>query len=355
MAWEPTRVLFNRESKASETLFAIYDSIYNAYADPNRQPDVKAPFERTVNLERPVIGADISFVPQTEDRGVTFSDNGEEKEVVEILKDHKFNWIRLRLFVDPTAENGYSKDGYCSLDSTLVMAKRIKENGMKFLLDFHYSDTWADPGKQFKPESWEELEGSALEGKVYSYTNEVVQRFIDEGLTPEMVQVGNEIHNGMIWPNGKIEGDSAESFCTLLRCASAGVRAADPNIKIMVHIAKAHDLKNSTKFFDKIIQRDIVFDIIGQSYYPEWHGNLENMENNMIALANRYEKPIVIVEYKEHKKEVNEIVKKLPNNLGLGTFIWEATSPGWGNLFGRDGSTNENIDIYPAFYENYSK
>ncbi len=355
MAWEPTRVLFDKEGKPSEEILAIYDQIHDQYADPKMKPEVDEPYTRTVAVEKPIIGADISFVPQMEARGATYSDNGIEKDVVDILKDHRFNWIRLRLFVDPTAENGYSKEGYCGLEKTLEMAKRVKDAGMKFLLDFHYSDTWADPGKQFMPESWSDLKGSALEGKIYSYTNQVVKRFIAEGVAPDMVQIGNEIHNGMLWPEGKIEGDSAESFSVLLRCASAAVRAVDPNIKIMVHIAKAHDLKNSIRFFDKIISRDVKFDIIGQSYYPEWHGELDNMEANMTELANRYNKPIIIVEYKEHKKEVNEIVKNLPNGLGLGTFIWEATSPRWGNLFDRNGAANENLEIYPEFYENYNQ
>lgn len=353
MAWEPKRAIFNEEGKSSKEILAIYDQIQDQYADPNYQVDVAAPYERVVDLPKPIIGADISFVPQMEARGTTYSDNGVEKDVVEIMKDNRFNFIRLRLFVDPTAENGYSRQGFGGLEKTLEMAKRVEAAGMNLLLDFHYSDTWADPAKQFKPASWEGLEGSALEGKVYTYTNEVIQRFIDEGVKPELVQIGNEIHNGMIWPDGKIEGDSAESFSILLRVASAAVRAADPTINIMVHIAKAHDLKNSIKFFDKIIERDVVFDIIGQSYYPEWHGELEPMEANMIELANRYNRPMVIAEYKEHKKEVNEIVKNLPNGLGLGTFIWEATSPRWGDLFDGDGATNENMKIYHEFYDNY--
>jgi arabinogalactan endo-1,4-beta-galactosidase len=349
MAWEPTRVLFDKEGKPSKETFAIYDEIREQYSDPGKQPEVDSLFERTVDVEKPIIGADISFVPQSEARGATFSDKGKEKDVLEILKDHQFNWIRLRLFVDPTAENGYSKEGYCGLEHTIAMARRVKAAGMKFLLDFHYSDTWADPGKQYMPASWEGLKGSALEGKIYSYTNDVIKRFIDEELTPEMVQVGNEIHNGILWPEGKIEGDSAESFSVLLRCASAAVRAADPNIKIMVHIAKGGDNEHSTKFFDKIISRDVVFDIIGQSYYPEWHGTLQDLEKNLNDLATRYDKPIIVVEYKEHKKEVNEIVKNLPREMGLGTFIWEATSPRWGNLFDQDGAANENIEIYPDF------
>jgi arabinogalactan endo-1,4-beta-galactosidase len=355
MAWEPTRVLFDKEGKPSKEIFAIYDEIHEQYLDPNTLPEVDPPFARTVDIEKPTIGADISFVAQSEARGSTYSDNGEKKDVLEILKDHKFNWIRLRLFVDPTAKNGYSKEGYCGLEHTLAMAKRVKAVGMKFLLDFHYSDTWADPGKQYMPTAWEGLKGSALEGKIYDYTNEVINRFIDEGVAPEMVQVGNEIHNGILWPEGKIQGDSAESLSVLLRCASAGVRAADPNIKVMVHVAQGGDNEHSVKFFDKIIGRDVVFDIIGQSYYPEWHGTLADLEKNLNDLATRYDKPIVVVEYKEHKKEVNEIVKNLPQGLGLGTFIWEAASPRWGNLFDQNGAANKNIEIYPAFYADYKK
>ena len=123
----------------------------------------------------------------------------------------------------------------------------------------------------------------------------------------------------------------------------------------MVHIAQGGDNEHSVQFFDKIISRDVIFDIIGQSYYPEWHGTLEDLETNLNDLATRYNKPIVVVEYKEHKKEVNEIVKNLPNGVGLGTFIWEATSPRWGNLFDQDGSANENIEIYPQFYSSYNK
>lgn len=365
MAWEPARVLFNKEGKPSEEIFAIYDEIHNQYLKSGSETNVAQPFKRTVNIERPVIGADISFVPQMEARGASFSDNNEEKDVLEILKDHQFNWIRLRLFVDPDAEKGYSRDGkgFCGLEKTLKMAKRVKDSGMKFLLDFHYSDTWADPGKQFTPAAWKDLHGSALEGKIYNYTNETVRRFIDEGVRPDMVQVGNEINNGMVWPQGKLpEGkekvdsdEEMESFCVLLRCASAAVRAADSSITVMVHIACGGQNPESIAFFDKIISRDVKFDVIGQSYYPKYHGTLEDLEFNLNDLIERYKKPIIIVEYVEPKKEVNEIVKNLPDSLGLGTFIWEATSPRWGNLFDKDGSTNKHIDIYPEFYENYTK
>jgi|GEM_PF-310567 len=365
MAWEPTRILFNREGQASEEIFSIYDNIYAQYSNPETQPVVEPPFVRSIEIEKPVIGADISFVPQSEDRGAKFSDSGEEKDVLDILSDHKFNWIRLRLFVDPNAENGYSRggQGYCGLEKTLEMAKRVKAAGMKFLLDFHYSDTWADPGKQFTPASWARNQGSGLEGQVYSYTAEVLERFIEEGVRPDMVQVGNEINNGMLWPQGKLpEGadkvdsdEEMESFCVLLRCASAAVRATDPTIAVMVHIACGGQNPESVAFFDKILSRDVKFDVIGQSYYPEYHGTLEDLEANLNDLAERYKKPLFVVEYHHNRKEVNDIVHNIPNGLGYGTFIWEATSPGWGGLFDREGNTNEYMDIYPELYSDYTK
>ncbi|MBD0822843.1 glycoside hydrolase family 53 protein [Aestuariibaculum marinum] len=365
MAWEPTRAMFDKEGKPSESIFALYDDVYEQNLNPDQQPKVEPPFERTVNIERPVIGADVSFVPQSEDRGAKYSDQGQEKDVLEILKDHKFNWIRLRLFVDPDAENGYSRGGkgFCGLEKTLEMAKRVKAAGMNFLLDFHYSDTWADPGKQFTPSAWKELHGSALEGRIYSYTNETIKRFIDEGVRPDMVQVGNEINNGMVWPQGKLpEGkekvdsdEEMESFSVLLRCASAAVRAADPSITIMVHIACGGQNPESVAFFDKIISRNVKFDVIGQSYYPEYHGTLEDLEANLNDLVTRYDKPIFVVEYHHNRKEVNDIVHNIPNGMGLGTFIWEPTSPRWGGLFDQEGNTNENIDIYPELHSAYTE
>ncbi len=337
----------------NKELFAIYSEIDRDYA-AGVVPKVEPPYVRTVDLDDKIVGADISWVPQQEDKGVKFSNGGEEKDVLEIMSDHGFNWIRLRLFVDPTAENGYSKEGYCGLEQTIAFAKRIKAAGMKFLLDFHYSDNWADPGKQFKPASWDRDSGSGLEGRIYSYSKETIERFIAEGVTPDMVQVGNEINNGMVWPQGRIE-ESWIPFLVMLRCASAGVRAADPDIKIMLHIACGGQNEESVRFFDRALSRDVKFDIIGESYYPRWHGTLDDLKNNLNDLAERYRKPIVVVEYQEYRKEVNEIVAALPYNLGLGTFIWEATSPRWGNLFDENGASNENMALYPEIAALYSK
>ena len=298
------------------------------------------------------IGADISWVQQQEEKGLTYSDQGLKKDVLTILTDHGFNWIRLRLFVDPKAPKGYSKEGYCDLEHTLAMAKRVKASGMKFLLDFHYSDTWADPGKQFVPSSWDSLKGKDLEGRIFTYTKEVLLRFKKAGLSPDMVQIGNEINHGMIWPEGRSDS-TLIPLSNLLRQASKAVRFVSPKTQIMVHIACGGQNKESVWFFDRILKNGVVFDVIGQSYYPDYHGTLDDLKSNLTDLIARYHKPIVVVEYQVLRKEVNEIVLNLPDKMGMGTFIWEATSPRWGNLFDKDGVTTEYMKLYPEIAKQF--
>lgn len=298
------------------------------------------------------IGADISWVQQQEDKGLTYSDKGVKKDVLSILTENGFNWIRLRLFVDPKAPKGYSKEGYCDLEHTLDMAKRVKSAGMKLLLDFHYSDTWADPGKQFTPSSWENLKGKELEDRIFEYTNEVLLRFKKEGLTPEMVQIGNEINHGILWPVGKTDS-TLIPLSNLLQRAGQAVRKVCPKSTIMIHLASGGQNKESVWFLDNILKNGVVFDVLGQSYYPEYHGTLDDLKYNLTDLIARYHKPIVVVEYQVMRKEVNEIVLNLPSKMGLGTFICEATSPRWGNLFDKDGATTEYMSLYPALAEKF--
>lgn len=370
MAWEPTGALFGRDGSMNKELFAEYDAFWQSLQKVSTRPQYTAPHKREFKFDRPIVGADVSWVQQQENgdffmppragakrgEGLRFSQGGQQKDVLAILKDNGFNWMRLRLFVNPEAEGGYSPMGYCGLDSTLVMAKRIKAAGHKFLLDLHFSDNWADPGKQYTPSAWARSNGSGLEGQAYRYANETVKRFIAEGVRPDMIQIGNEINNGMMWPQGAIKEDGSwESFAVMLRCACAGARAADADIPLMIHIACGGQNEESVRFFDKIISRDVKFDVIGQSYYPRWHGTLDDLKANLNDLAARYGKPVVVVEYQDYRKEVNEIVRDVPGGLGIGTFIWEATVPMWGNLFNADGSANANLGIYPEFLKNYHK
>ena len=175
--------------------------------------------------ERPILGADISWTQQREADNTKYSDHGAQKDILEILREHGFNWIRLRIFVDPRAEHGYSRNkGYCDLDHTIAMAKRIKAADMNFLLDFHYSDTWADPGKQFKPSAWKDLHGEALQKAVREYTRNTLERMKVEHVLPDMIQVGNEINHGILWPDGALDRENWDSFCNLLKAATTGAR-----------------------------------------------------------------------------------------------------------------------------------
>ncbi len=299
-----------------------------------------------------IIGADISFLPQLEDRGIKFSKDGVQADAIKILKDHGFNYIRLRIFNDPAADSGYSpKKGFCDLGHTKKMALRIKDAHMKFLLDFHYSDFWADPGKQFKPGAWKNLDFTQLQHAVYEYTKKVISELKAQGTTPDMVQIGNEINHGMIWPDGNIT--HPDTLAAFIKSGIAGVKDVDPSVKIMLHIACGGQNEESRYFLDNMLARHIDFDVIGESYYPRWHGTLKQLDSNLTDLSTRYKQDIIVVEYSEHKKEVNDIVYNLPGNKGKGTFIWEPLNT-WESIFDKQGNAKDSlINIYSELRKKY--
>ncbi len=268
------------------------------------------------------IGADISFIPQREAAGMTFVENGEEKDVMEILRDNGLNYIRLRIFVNPENERGYSPGrGFCGLPNTKQMALRAKNAGMKLLLNFHYSDYWADPQQQNKPLTWQDLDFNTLCDSVRSYTKRVLLELKAQGTLPEMVQVGNEINHGMLWPDGHIS--NPDNLAELLKAGVEGVREVDPSIIIMMHIALGGQNDESVFWLDNMIARGVEFDILGLSYYPQYHCTLDDLWFNTNDLVKRYNKDINVVEYSTVKEEIHEIVFSFPDNRGEGTFIWE--------------------------------
>ena len=300
-----------------------------------------------IAIEKPyAVGADISWLQWQEDMGIRFSDGGVEGDALAILRDNGFNYIRLRLFVNPKSELGYSqRDGYCDLEHTVAMAKRIKEAGMYFLLDFHYSDNWADPQKQIMPQAWQTFSYEEVCNALYEHTKETLLALKREGIVPDMVQVGNEVSNGMLWPYGSVR-HSFEGLCGLLREGVRAVREYAPEAEVMLHVALGGQSEESQRFFDAMNEYDVEYDIIGQSYYPEWHGTLEELEANTVDLVQRYNKPLIVVEYRDHYLDIERIVRSLPNGLGRGTFIWEATSPQWGKLFDENGAATPALDNY---------
>lgn len=292
------------------------------------------------------IGADLSFLKNAEDRGFAFRESDSVKAGLEIFRDHGYNWIRLRLFHSPTNLPN-------NLDYTIALAREAKKMGFKFLLNFHYSDTWADPGKQYIPKAWEGYSHEKLVRAVFDYTKETITAFKNAGLMPEMVQPGNEVINGMLWPDGKLP-ENWDNFAELTRAGIEGVFAACDEKErplIMIHIDQGGNKERTKYFFDKFFSYGIKFDYIGQSYYPWWHGSLLDLRENLYFMAKEYKLPIIMVEVaycaspteyrkkpgpfpetpegqREFLEKVNEMVLNTPDNLGAGIFWWEPASIG---------------------------
>lgn len=294
------------------------------------------------------IGADISFLPEIESRGVKFLDNGEVKDPVKILADHGFNYIRLRVFVNPENEKGYSpQKGFCGLEYTKQMATRAKKYGMGLLLNFHYSDYWADPQQQNKPLAWEDLDFETLKDSLKQYTKRVLFALKDQGTLPEMVQIGNEINHGILWPDGHI--GNPDNLAELLKAGVEGVREVDPSIIVMMHIALGGQNREATFWLENMIARGVDFDIIGLSYYPRWHGTLDDLKFNLNDLAEKYKKDLNVVEYSQFKKEVHDIVFGLPDDRGEGTFIWEPLR----SFFDKSGNPTKELTVYDSISEQF--
>jgi arabinogalactan endo-1,4-beta-galactosidase len=298
-----------------------------------------------------ILGADISFLPELEARGMKFSDNGTPSDAITIMKAHGFNYIRLRLFVDPAAPKGYSPGkGFCDLEHTKAMAKRIKAAGMKFLLDFHYSDYWADPQQQNKPAAWVGEDFNGVKRSLYDFTLKAMTELKEQGTTPDMVQVGNEINHGMLWPDGEI--NNLDSLAQLIYSGVKAVKAVSPSTIIMLHIALGGQNAEARFFLDNMTTRKVPFDVIGLSYYPKWHGTPEDLKNNMADLAARYKQEVMVAEYSQLKQEVNDISFTAPGKKAVGSFIWEPLST-WEGIFDHDGKSNAYMNVYPGIAKQY--
>ena len=254
-----------------------------------------------------------------------------------------------RIFHNPAEENGYSpKAGFCDLEHTKAMAKRVKKAGMKLLLDFHYSDYWADPGKQYKPQAWEGLGFDDLKKALYDYTYEVMRQLKEQGTLPDMVQVGNEINHGIVWPEGSVA--HPDSLAQLLCAGTAAVKAVEPATAMMLHMALGGQNDESVFFVENMLRRGVHFDVIGLSYYPKWHGTLDDLRDNLHDLVRRFNKDVIVVEYSAKKEEVHKIAFSVPR--AKGTCIWEPLST-WEAIFDWQGNANEMLKWYKGFRAEY--
>jgi arabinogalactan endo-1,4-beta-galactosidase len=331
------------------------------------------------------MGTDVSMLRQIELSGGKYYVNGVEEDCLKILKDHGVNWIRLRIWVDPTDKNGNGLGGGNNdLEKTIEIAARAKKSGLKVLIDFHYSDWWADPGTQNKPRAWEGLDGTALQQAVYDYTAEVIQSLVKAHAAPDMVQLGNEINGGMLWPDGKVwqEGDNPiggyDGLAALLNQGIRAVRDNDPHgdnpakrISIMIHLANGGNNDLYHTVFDALTGRGVEYDMIGLSYYSYWHGPMADLISNMNDISARYNKPVIIAEtayaftvdagdgqanlYGDGLQETGgyeatllgqatamrdlmAVVAQVPDGKGMGIFYWE---PEWIPVEGAGWKTDE--------------
>lgn len=343
-------------------------------------------------------GMDISMLKQVEANGGKFYENGVEKDPLLIFKEHGVNWVRLRIWNNPAGKGGGEND----LATTVELAKRAKALGLKLLLDFHYSDFWTDPGQQNKPEEWKDLTGVNLENVVYSYTKDVMTELKSENVLPDMVQVGNELNSGMLWPDGKNWGDNVGGFDGLAKLLKSGVKGVKDtlqqgeNVKIMIHLADGGKNETFRWFFDAITERGVEFDIIGLSFYPYWHGTPEELQANANDISKRYNKEVAIAETAyaytleagdnhgnifglDEEEEggypatlqgqatvvrtMMDAMAKVPDGKGLGIFYWEGawipvSGAGWkageGNawenqaFFDYEGNTLPSLDVFKA-------
>ena len=279
-------------------------------------------------------GADIGWLAQMEATGYHFYDaDGSEKDCLQLLKDRGINTIRLRVWVNPSNDK---INGHCSKDETVAMAVRAHNMGMRIMIDFHYSDSWADPSKQTKPAAWASHSFSSLKDDVYNHTYDVLSALKSAGVTPEWVQIGNEIPGGMLWPEG-----STSNFGQLAQLLNKGydaTKAVDPAIKVIVHIDQGNDNVKFRWFFDNATTNGVKYDVIGASYYPYWINSdytatINNLAANLNDMASRYNKEVMVVEVggdftlvqNTHDMLVAVInaVKNVPNNKGLGVIYWE--------------------------------
>ena len=288
-----------------------------------------------------VKGADVSWLTQMEQSGYRFyNDSGKQQDLLLTLKQHGINAIRLRVWVNPAG-------GWNGLNDVIAKAKRAKAAGFDIMIDFHYSDSWADPGKQTKPAAWQGYTFEQLMSNVYWHTYNSLVALKQAGITPKWVQVGNETNNGMLWDDGKASANM-RNFAWLINSGYDAVKAVNTSTKVIVHLANCENNALYRWMFDGLKANGAKWDVIGASIYPTQTGNGDwfSMNNrcydNLADMVSRHGKEVMIVEvgmpWDDPKNSYDTLVdllnkmKWLPDNKGLGVFYWEPQSHnGWQN------------------------
>ena len=325
-------------------------------------------------------GVDVSTLDMLEDLGATYYSSGSQGDALKILSNNGANYVRLKLWVDPYDEDGNPYGGGNNdYATTLALAKRAQNLGMGILIDFHLSDFWADPANQIKPKAWEDLSYSELKSTLYNYMKDTLNDFANDGVIPDMVQVGNEISAGILHDDGKVGDDDTDDFsqlADLLETAISGVRdSSASNTKIILHLDQGGQNSLYTWYFGNLLSEspDLDFDIFGLSYYPMWHGTMDGLQYNLNYLSTTYDKDVCVVETayawttEDGDGEGNvfisgdediagyeatadgqfafinyleDIILNVPENHGIGFFYWE---PEWVPVDGGTYATSAGV------------
>ena len=310
------------------------------------------------------VGSDISWYPQMLESGFVFKNkDGKEQDLLTTLKEFNHNSIRLRTWVDPSDD---PHSGHCSARETMEFARECHNRGFRIMLNFHYGDTWCDPGKQRKPKAWENLNFDGLVKALYDYTLETVKLLADNGVIPEWIQIGNETNPGMLLSDGAVD-----DFAKLTRLYNAGydaIKAASPTSKAMIHLAEFNDTEFIVNYFDNLKKHDCKYDIMGFSFYP-WHlargknytyeESFAGWYKSMIEVPARYGTEFQIVEIGGVDEEEDESYKLMMDAiesihgepLCTGLFWWEPEGARvWSryplNAWRADGTPGRAMDAF---------
>jgi arabinogalactan endo-1,4-beta-galactosidase len=339
--------------------FSLVLVISVSHIDPSKEATAASTFAK---------GADVSWVPAMEAQGyVWYNKSGVKTDVLTMLRDdYGINSIRLRVFVNPSTDYG---SGWCDTANTVAMAKRAKALGMRIMIDFHYSDTWADPAHQAKPAAWTSYSFSDLKTAVYNHTYSVMSALAAASIYPEWVQVGNETNNGMLWNDG-MASSSFSNFAQLINSGYSAVKAVSSSSKVIVHLSNGYDSSLFSWMFNGLVANGANFDVIGLSLYPtpnSWASYNSLAYSNMQSLVSTYGKEIMVCEagmnYQYPEAAANflaDLIDKtqaLSGSRGLGVFYWEPEAvPGYNDnyLLGATNSNGTPTGALNGFLDSYT-
>ena len=341
----------------------------------NTVPSQTQPAEKTLNLpEDFILGMDASCVPSLENSGVKYYDHtGTEKDVYQILSENGINYIRVRIWNDPYDANGNGYGGgNCDLANAIAIGQRATKYGLKLLVNFHYSDFWADPGKQAVPKAWKDLDIDAKSEALYTYTKDCLEQLVAAGVDIGMVQVGNETNGALCGENGSAP-DGWKNITQLMKAGSRAVREVCPNALVAIHFTNPERVGSYESYGKQLQEHQVDYDVFASSYYPYWHGTLSNLTTELNKIADQYGKKVMVAEtsyaystadtdyhgntvgsgsstghpytVQGQADQIRDVIQAVADmHSGIGVFYWEGT---WISVGG--SSYQENAALWEKY------